>query len=436
MFYLIRDVIRTWSSKMLFKKKNKDEIKKEELTSDSDLSSDDSSEDEVSPAKRHIAPSSIVKLSCFVVILASLALFIFNCISFFQNKSNNNKDDAYLTLKNKSIDETDKLLRNFGTEKQKMLKDYQIVGSKIFISENKITPIDLENKHFFSSVDQACDFNLYEIIKNNATVATTSFLSKRCYIDLNSIVDGDYFIYPSSDLQSSSTDLKNFNFYSINSSDPIKDVFYSLPDTSGNRRRIEIKNNSHSPYTMISITGSGSVLPGDRYDLVLYPQLYSDSGIYTKPTEEKLKEIDDIAKALTSKYKLKVKTLSKVTDSKNDALQQVIDCKANMSIAVFDDSSKFFDVNNDIISTLFTADYYKSVNEKVGSCKIDDASNSLYGYDYLPEIRENLGELSRAGESNFNVIGNDTKKVNSHVLKEPMVAKKSSVEDAISLVMK
>lgn len=347
--------------------------------------------------------SLIIKAVCALVCVAMVILVVFNIISFCQNQSKTGKG-SYITLQNKNANDTKKILKDFGKENQKKLHDYSFLGSKLFISENKIEANNIKNQDYFFNSENSGGFLLYNMLTNFRNANSTNFKNNQLYIDFNQCQIGDYFIYPENEKES--TENKDFNFYSLFSDEIIENQCYSLPKKDGKRCRIQLKNNTLSPYTMVSVLDAGETLPGDVYDIVLFNNEYID-GNKKETTDENIQFLNESISSIEfeENYNLKIKIAT--------SLQDAISTKANTSICYYEDEN-----TESIYSSIFTSCTTSSYETEV-----EDESSSLSGYDKIAEIRECVGYLDRAGQSNYNVIGNDTKQDGSQIGKDAYMIK-------------
>lgn len=365
--------------------------------------------------------SLIIKSVCALVCVAMVVLVVFNIISFCQNQSSTGKG-SYLTLQNKNATDTKKILKDFGKENQKKLKDYSFLGSKLYLSENKLDASCTSNSDYFYDGNNTGGFLGYNMTNKIRNSVSTNFESNKLFIDFNKADVGDYFIYPNN--EQGSIEDKDYNFYSIFFDDIIEEQSYSLPDKDGIRNRITLKNNVLSPYTMVSLSSAGKTLPGDVYDIVVFLKEYNDDVKQTINSEEVNLFSETISKInIDQSYGLKIKVAS--------SLQDAIDTKANVSICYANsttDYSTYCSIYNN----------YKVNGDNKYKTEILDSSSILADYDLIPEIRECIGYMDRAGQSNYKVIGNNTKQSNSKIGKDAYLISGSDetfIEDFKNLVL-
>lgn len=345
-----------------------------------------------------------VKLICFILSVICIIFTAYSLISLFV-KDIDKSPKAYIALNGKSVSETKQVLSQYGKDKQEAINDYAVLGNKLYISENKITPKDIRDETFISTSNG--DFAIYDMGQREPTSIRSDISNKKCYLNLSSLENGNYFIYSDKNSQklTSTTPTYDFNLYSIRSFDPIDISFYTLPDSKKERKKITLKNNPISPFTMIDVRSAGSILKEDEYDLVL---LSCEDSSSEKSMNDK--DLGDLAKEIQANYSLKVKACY--------SLQDAIDTSATYSIAIDQDATK-------IVSSVY------NYNE-VFSFQVEDESSRLAGYDFIPEIRELTGYLDMAGKSYKDVERNDTKQSGKRLSKESYVCSKSQLKALIS----
>lgn len=396
---------------MFFKKKKKD----------------DQTQETVSPPKEEIPKVSpieiqetkkqrkekVIKIISSVLVLGSFSLLIYSVFLLIHDSATSyNGKDSYITLTGSNIAKSKEVYSQFGNKKKKKASDYALIGTKFFLSETKITPELLSIDHTKDIVGEGnTNFYLYNISTNQSKFALgQTYISNNVfYIDLDKVEEGDYLIYSDN---TNSINKSDFNPYSLSTNESISITSYSLPDEDGIRKRITIKNNSISPYLLISVNNCGTTLPPKYYDAVIYYSQYEkeESGsdfIYLEDRSQ-----DDIS-ALNAQiekdfnqsiYKIKVAT----------SLQDAYDTNCNKAFALSSNESD--------VTSLYTIG--SNTNLKTNQLP---KSSSLAGYDANPEIRELLGYLGHAGENNLNVSGNDIQvNSSSHVGKEGFILSDSS----------
>lgn len=387
---------------MLFKKKDESttdtnqEVKEASTdTTTVELSASEVGTNDSNAKNNHFALrllTGIVAISC--VVFACYCLFS----RIIDGTTNKNNENSYITLSNKSATETKTILSAFGKDKQKQASDYAIVGTKFFISENKITPTSIENKTFFNESTYD-NFALYNMTNKTMKELSTNISSKQSFIDLSKVSEGDFFIYPYKDSGTFSTD-EDYNFYSLHQKDSVNTTVYSLPDNTGERKKITFRNNSNSPYSMITVKKCGNTLPSGYYDFVLFYQTYDETTKNEKaPSDESITKLKSIASAIESETNYKVYTAT--------SLSEALSIKSTLSLVLSDKD----------ISTPITSLYTLGNSTAYQTSLLEDTE--LKGYDKIPEIRESVGYLDKAGESYYGVTGNDSYQNNTeHIGKE------------------
>lgn len=385
---------------MFSNKKRKDteeetEKKKNDNILDSDVSSGKvhitvtSKESEPKAEKKTKKKNTALK---FLTIASTIAMLSFSvyCISagIYKAANQNDNDDGYLTLLNTNYSNSRISYERFGFENKGKLRDYAVIGNKLFLSENKITADCLTSKDSTNwiSSDESSNFSLFNLTSQAHEAHRTDFANGRNYIDLSGCEEGDYLIYAQSTNNKPSTDpYKDINPYSILSSKTISLTFYSLPSKDGTRKRIRFKNNSQSPFTLITIQNCGSELPSGYYDAVIGYQEFDEKDLSKNNTPGTGEQSagETIAHEISAQTNFKVRF--------EDSIESTAKTDAPLSIFLGKD------MVSDYISSIFIDPEKASVLE----------DGNLKGYDRNPEIRELVGYLDQAGKSYRNVIGND-----------------------------
>lgn len=393
---------------MLGKKKTKKEIEKE----NDSIFVDNDKTDEPTPtvvveAKEAVNNHTVTKaitgiLSIALIALTGYALFA----RIYESGNAKNKENSYLILDGKSASETKEILSKFGKDKQRQAGDYGFIGNKMFISENKITPTTIANKDFFKGDSTYTDFGLYDVINNTRKDESTSLANGKCYIDLSKVSEGNYLVYPYNGNESIEGEA-NYNFYSLTQSDSVKNTFYSLPSSNGERTRITFQSNINSPYSLIRVKNAGDTLPSDYYDVVLFYKEY-EGNTKLAIDDADISKLEYLARELSVNHNYKVKVVK--------SIQEAINTYATVSVAVTEAD----------ITTPYSSFYTYTDNIKTNSTFITSTfeDGQLKGYDSLPEIRETVSYLDCGSNSYSNIPGNDTvRRDGSHHGKEAFLAK-------------
>lgn len=354
--------------------------------------------------KRHLfgkVISGVIALGLLVLASYSIVLKIVST-----NQTNIN---SYILLDGKNASETREILSQFGNDKQKEAKDFSIVGNKLFLSENKITP----SFNFLKSNDYN-NIALYDVINKTKLEEKTSYNSNKYYLDLSKVNAGEYLIFPYVDENSTISSDKDYNFYSIDNSDSISYSVYSLPDKDKNRKRITIKNNSLSPYTIISIKDTGDTLPSDYYDMVLFYQEYVN-GVKEEVSSASIAKLNTIASELNNEYGYQIKVCS--------SLKEAININATLSFAVSSEQ-----LENSYCS-LYTS---YNLNDNLKTSTFIDGE--LKGYDSIPEIRENVGYIDKGGEAYSSILGNDIIRDEKTVIGKESFLTNDEKNDILSII--
>lgn len=339
---------------------------------------------------------SFLRLFTLLLSLSCLAFSVY-CVALriVQGNGNGENANSYLTLTGKSINDSKAIYSTFGQKNKKKINDYTFVGTKFFLSEYKITPSTLKNKTF-SSDTTTTDFSLYDLTNDTVTALSnrTAFFSNKFFIDFSKVSVGDYLIYPYYGEEKSDKP----DCYSLADESTVLTSVYTLPDTNGERKKITLKNNAASPFTLLTVKSCGSVIPDDYYDAVLFYQEYTDGKTATTISSESIDKLKSIQNSIYEENGYKIYVAS--------SLQEAVNVNATVSLCV---SS----AQDEIMTSLFTETNYDSYNVST----LEDTE--LVGYDKVPEIRECVGYLDHGGEGYISVTGNSTvKKTTSRVGKE------------------
>ncbi len=373
---------------MLFgkKKKGQDEITAPSSTEVSIAASDATAANEPKKEKKF----SFLRLFTLLLSLSCLAFSVY-CVALriVQGNGNGENANSYLTLTGKSINDSKAVYSTFGQKNKKKINDYAFVGTKFFLSEYKITPSTLKSKTF-SSDTTTTDFSLYDLTNDTVTALSnrTAFSSNKFFIDFSKVSAGDYLIYPYyGDEKTDKPDC-----YSLADESTVLTSIYTLPDSNGERKKVTLKNNASSPFTLITVKNCGSVIPDDYYDAVLFYQEYTDGKTASAVSSESVDKLKSIQNSIYEENGYKIYVAS--------SLEEAVNVNATVSLCV--SSSQ-----EEIVTSLFTNTNYDSYN--VSALE----ESELVGYDKVPEIRECVGYLDHGGEGYVSVVGNSTVRKNT-----------------------
>lgn len=373
---------------MLFgkKKKGQDEITAPSSTEVSIAASDATAANEPKKEKKF----SFLRLFTLLLSLSCLAFSVY-CVALriVQGNGNGENANSYLTLTGKSINDSKAVYSTFGQKNKKKINDYAFVGTKFFLSEYKITPSTLKSKTF-SSDTTTTDFSLYDLTNDTVTALSnrTAFSSNKFFIDFSKVSAGDYLIYPYyGDEKTDKPDC-----YSLADESTVLTSIYTLPDSNGERKKVTLKNNASSPFTLITVKNCGSVIPDDYYDAVLFYQEYTDGKTASAVSSESVDKLKSIQNSIYEENGYKIYVAS--------SLEEAVNVNATVSLCV--SSSQ-----EEIMTSLFTNTNYDSYN--VSALE----ESELVGYDEVPEIRECVGYLDHGGEGYVSVVGNSTVRKNT-----------------------
>lgn len=373
---------------MLFgkKKKGQDEIAAPSSTEVSIAASDATAANEPKKEKKF----SFLRLFTLLLSLSCLAFSVY-CVALriVQGNGNGENANSYLTLTGKSINDSKAVYSTFGQKNKKKINDYAFVGTKFFLSEYKITPSTLKSKTF-SSDTTTTDFSLYDLTNDTVTALSnrTAFSSNKFFIDFSKVSAGDYLIYPYyGDEKTDKPDC-----YSLADESTVLTSIYTLPDSNGERKKVTLKNNASSPFTLITVKNCGSVIPDDYYDAVLFYQEYTDGKTASAVSSESVDKLKSIQNSIYEENGYKIYVAS--------SLEEAVNVNATVSLCV--SSSQ-----EEIMTSLFTNTNYDSYN--VSALE----ESELVGYDEVPEIRECVGYLDHGGEGYVSVVGNSTVRKNT-----------------------
>ncbi len=332
----------------------------------------------------------LLSLSCFAFSVYCVALRI------VQGNGSENNTNSYLTLSDKSINDSKAIYSAFGQSNKKKISDYAFVGTKFFLSEYKITPSTLKSQTF-SSDTTTTDFSLYDLTNDTVTAVTnrTAFSGNKYYIDFSKVSAGDYLVYPYHGEEK--TDKPDC--YSLADESTVSTSIYTLPDSNGERKKVTFKNNAASPFSLFTVKNCGSVIPDDYYDAVLFYQEYTEeSSESTRASDESIAKLKSIQSSILEENGYKIYVAS--------SLEEAVNVNATVSLCV--SSSQ-----ENVMTSLYTDTNYDNYLTSVLE------NTELLGYDKVPEIRECVGYLDHGGEGYVSVIGNSTvRKTSSRVGKE------------------
>ena len=269
------------------------------------------------------------KVGRVLLSLAVLGSFVLAGFSIYERivfaQTEKTGDDSYITLNGKSVTESKKVYGEFGKDKQKKAHDISLVGTKLFVSESKITP------SLYSSSDTApiagggSNFYLYNLTSDVplSANAKSDFAHHKFYIDLNDLEEGDYLIY--SDPNSSSDKKSDINPYSLSFASPVSLETYSLPDSrTGIRKRIRIRNNEASPYLLINVRQAGTTLASNYADAVLFASSYQEEedGVFTEKegSQDLSERLASLQESLSQSGKYQIKVVSSLEEAKSTDL--------------------------------------------------------------------------------------------------------------------
>lgn len=342
--------------------------------------------------------SSFFRVSSFVLCLGLLGFSLYCVSARIISGQDGNAASSYLTLNGKTTTETKNLLAAFGKEKQRKANDYGFIGTKFFLSENKITPNSILEKSFFRDGTYH-NLALYDITHSTTKVYPSDVEKGKVYLDFSKAVEGEYFVYPFSD-DGSISQTSDYNFYSLSSQESVMETVYSLPDADGERTRITFRNNRVSPFSMFQVKKVGSILPEDCYDAVLFYREYNGN-TYSHPSEESLTKLKSIATSIQEETHYKLYVAS--------TMEEALSVKATLSLALSSNTAEIY-------TTLFTSSTHSSF--KTSALE----ETELKGYDAIPEIRESLGYFGEATKAYTGVAGNEIpQSLDGHIGKEPFL---------------
>lgn len=349
---------------------------------------------------------------------ASLMVYSIFCVSMAISSKSFHKQniDSYILLSNTNYSNSRITYEAFGKNNQRKLKDYAVIGNKLFLSEHKITNTMFSNPDESGWISSNNNFSLLNLTTNASEYHRTNFANHLNYIDLSKCEEGDYLIYAQSSTNNPTKDYSSIHPYSIDIEESLSLTFYTTPNDSGQRKRVTLKNNKVSPFTVISISDCGSVLPSNYFDCVLSYQLYDTKDLHY------ISDPSDLEK----------NTLKTIVETINSSTNYRFDYQTTMNGIYNTNASYSFslsrDMDTDYIGSVFICPNKSSVLE----------SGELNGYDKNPEIRENTGYLDKAGQAYFDVVGNDLGTIDTnHLGKESYLvnANEKNITSAIIQLM-
>lgn len=316
-------------------------------------------------------------------------------------------NESYLNITNYSYTKTTRILADFKRDNSKKIKDYALVGSKLFVGECKLTPTAFDTPGVVYG-ENNYGFALYDL--ENDTFGfnngKTDIDNKKYYIDFSLVPEGKYVIYPIQENSSPETSKSDLAPYSIKADNQISLSFYTLPSVeTGIRKKITLRNNSLSPFTLIDVIDIGTTLASGYYDVAIYPSIYAkaDNG------EEKIDKSETPNNELINLCNELVNALNNEKSSNDsnidtnlyratyaDSIEAVSKLNVNSAIGINSSLLKNY------TSTYLQADTYSSFSTYTLS-----NDTTLPKFDAFPEIRELTGYLDHSGEAFGGIPYND-----------------------------
>jgi hypothetical protein len=375
-------------------KKNKKQniaVEEEKIEKQENITPQESSSP--APKKSFSKGSIITKIITGSLVLGTFAMLCYSVFLLIHDSTSSSvSPDSYITLHGKNVSDSKKVFAEFGTAKQNKAADLALVGTKLFLSEHKITPSLLSTSNTSEIVGEGnSNFYLYNVTQDVSkfTSGQTDISNNIFYLELNHLDTGDYLVYSDA---SNSTNKKDFNPYSLANGETINYTIYTLPNTSTKeRKRITIRNNQNSPYLLINVQTAGSTLPESRYDAVIFNTQYEEKENQTfSYTETIAEDTKNSLEALVNEnidmklYKVKVVSSLKEASKVNATMAFSVGSTSKDITSLFTINSSMSDFTTNILT-----------------------STSLVSYDANPEIRELVGYLDNAGQYYHDVTGND-----------------------------
>lgn len=347
----------------------------------------------------------------YLTIILSLILILLTiiccCFAISKKSYSKNENDNFITLTNKNYTNSKLIYDKFGKNNINKIKDYSLIGSKLFVSESKIVPESISSTLATRWTSNGNNFALYNLTNNTSEYHRTDFASEKFYIDLKNCEEGDYIIY-NQNSTGQNISLTEINPYSISSENSINLIYYSLPNSNGQRKKIQIRNNKSTPFTIITVSNYGNNLPSNYYDGVISKEIFNYLNLEKNEiNENELTTIENQISILNSKSIYKIKFVN--------SLEQIYSTNAIFSLS---------------LSSTIDSDYKTSIYiSKENSNLLSDTS--LKNYDKNPEIREITGYLDCAGMSYYDVVGNNiiSSSSSNHIGKEAYIIKINNILD-------
>lgn len=362
--------------------------------------------------KRKKIYSWSLKITLLLVVAFLISWCVYSFILLFSEGENN--IHSYILLDGKNFSQSQNVYSSFAKNdqsksKKNKINDYYLVGNQLFVSESNLN----------SSIYTDCNSTLSDSDSNIALYnltydepysfsSSTSISDKRYSIDLNLLSQGDYLIYSRNNNEGEKNRTSDYYPYSINTSESIYFETYSLPNKNGSRRKITVKNNSVSPYTVISSFNAGSVLPSNYYDAVIYQAEYDTSLNNQSKSVDFVSEIENIISSFNSEVDniYSIKVCSSINEART--------YHAPISIAILNNE------DNIKLCSKYVEGYYPSFSTSLLE------NTTLVNYDKYPDIREMFGLIDKATLAYKDVIGNNLFKLDySHVGKESFILSKN-----------
>ena len=367
-------------------------------------------------AKEKVKKHTAGKIITGLIAGAVLGVAVYSvCMRIVFNTMSSNSINSFILLDGMNYNQTNQTLSKFGKDMRKEIKDYGLIGTKLFLSHSKITPKTVENNTFLNKDLGYTDIGLYDILHHTKKDVSTNFEQGKNFLDLGKLSEGNYLVYPYRGDASLDKD-SDYHFFSFASTSPVYETFYSLPNNVGERRRITLQNNSASPYTIIKVKDCGDALPSDVYDFVLYYKQY-EGEVLKETSQESITKLNTMAENLTNNHHFKVKVCS--------TLEEAVNTKATYSFAVTGDTLEKG------ITSFYTTFRQDNIETEVFQ------EGELQGYDKLPEIRETTGYLDKGGQGYLGIVGNSIPvyEENRHIGKESFLVH-DEIENICSILLK
>lgn len=291
-------------------------------------------------------------------------------------KENKEKDQGdVITLLDKTVDQSLELYDEYISNKVDVV-DVAIYGNYLLTSSSRVTHNSFESQGAVTLVkvvgEGSPNFN-----EPKLTYTLNNCISSQ--IDLFSLEQGDYLICKDYDV--TKPNIKNVYHYT--GEEMLKETIYSLPESDGTRKKIEIKGKNSSPALVISVTNV-SACPESYHDFIILNQLQEEnlepSWIKDLKDNYKVKVVNDLVDAYKEDATYCISLVEGTSLIKSNYVESELFTSSSL---ITSESLEGLDSNNEIRELggyLFNAGYGASkeeVGESISQASIAIKNNIL-----------------------------------------------------------